>query len=230
MTLADLKNKLSKANAKLAKATHGLRISERRIRHFKKRAAYFHEKGFARDEARATKNLHRWLKRQTWLHDKKTFLTRLVARRKAKIAKWKREHKHVYGAGGWAPTATWWEQRVDQGQDFEIPLGQHVRAPGDGEILAIGYDNPFPYGFGKHLIVRIDNGPFGGREYYIGHAEGGVNEGSLVPGHKFKKGDLLSATNHYLNVGRGWVELGTYPYGPMGTGWNIHSLFHDITE
>jgi murein DD-endopeptidase MepM/ murein hydrolase activator NlpD len=143
------------------------------------------------------------------------------------IRRWKRS-RHSYGAGGWAPTKTWWIQRVDQGQDFEIPLGERVRAPGDGEVIGHGEDKAFPYGFGHHLIVRIDNGRFGGREYYIGHVEGLVDD--FPVGHRFKKGDLLSRTNHYLNAGRGWVELGTYPYGPMGTGWNIHSLFTTVTE
>jgi hypothetical protein len=105
-------------------------------------------------------------------------------------------------------------------------LGEHVRAPGNGEVVGRGHDAPFPNGFGEHNIVRIDTGRFGGRTYYIGHAEGDL----ASVGHRFQKGDQLSRTNHYLNSGWGWIELGTYPYGPMGTGWNIHGLFTNVTE
>jgi murein DD-endopeptidase MepM/ murein hydrolase activator NlpD len=228
VSIADLRARLKKAQAKFDKATRGLKIAERRVNHFKARARRFHKEGNPSDEHRASAYMRKWQKRQAWWYSKKQFLVDLVTRRKAKVRKWAREHKHVYGAGGWASTSTWWIQRVDQGQDFEVPFGERVRAPGDGTVIGHGQDNPFPYGFGHHLIVHIDNGPFGGRDYYIGHVEGLVD--NFPVGHRFKKGDLLSQTNHGLNAGRGWVELGTYPYGSMGTGWNIHSLFHDITE
>lgn len=133
--------------------------------------------------------------------------------------------KITYGAGGWAPAGQWWLQRVDQGQDFEIPLGAHVRAPGDGEVVSHAADGPFPSGFGDpYAQVRIDTGRFAGATYYIGH----VNSDVPPVGMKFKEGDKLGQANNSLNAGRGWIELGLWPPGPDGNGARIAPLFSPI--
>lgn len=131
----------------------------------------------------------------------------------------------TYGAGGWAPTDEWWLQRVDQGQDFEIPIGAHVRAPGDGEVVGHAADGPFPNGFGDpYAQVRIDTGRFAGNTYYIGH----VNSDVPPVGMRFKEGDSLGRATNSLNAGRGWIELGLWPPGDTSNGARISSLFTPI--
>lgn len=130
-----------------------------------------------------------------------------------------------FGAGGWAPAGPWWQQRIDQGVDFEIPLGAFVRAPGDGEVVSHAADGPFPGGFGDpYAQVRIDTGRFAGNVYYIGH----VNAAVPPVGHKFKEGDRLGRATNSLNSGRGWIELGLWPPGPDGNGEKIAHLFTDV--
>lgn len=219
-----LRQKIVRAARKVSLYRAAIAVAERRIKHFRRRHKGAVEHHHPKLAERAGKRERFWYRRLQQLAESERAWNHRLHKLRAVLA----SRKHTYGAGGWAPSSDWVEERVDQGQDFEIPLGQRVRAPGDGEVVGHGEDRAFPYGFGHHLIVRIDTGRFGGRTYYIGHVEGLVD--SFPVGHKFKKGDLLSQTNHYLNAGWGWVELGTYPYGPMGTGWNIHGLFADVVE
>lgn len=119
-------------------------------------------------------------------------------------------------------------QRVDQGQDFEVPLGRHVIAPGWGKCVRHLSDGPWPNGFGDpYAVVWIGSGRFANRYWYIGHCNAEV-----VPvGHVFHTGDILARPNHSLNQGWGWVELGHAPNGfpgPFGEGARFHSLFSPV--
>lgn len=123
----------------------------------------------------------------------------------------------TYGMGGFVPPGTPYRwQRSDQGQDFEIPLGHAIVAPGDGEVLEYAADRPFPSGFGNpYAIVKFYNGPFAvWPAAYLGHA----NEPLVRPGQKFKRGQPLARLNHFLNPGWGWVEVGRWSGGPGGMG------------
>lgn len=128
----------------------------------------------------------------------------------------------TYGAGGFAPSKFWVRQRTDQGIDFEIKRGGHLRAPGDGRVVEWAHDSPFPSGFGaNYMVCEFTSGRFKGLTLYLGH----VNEGLLPPGHRFKEGDKLGRVTNSLNAGLGWVEVGLWPPGPMGNGEKIAHLF-----
>lgn len=135
----------------------------------------------------------------------------------------------IYGAGGWAPPGPWRLQRVDQGQDFEIPINHYIQAPGRGHCVYHLNDAQFPNGFGSpYAVVKIKSGPFavGDGLWYIGHC----NEDVLPVGKHFRFGHKLAKANHFLNSGWGWAEIGKcingYP-GPMGTGAKYAHLFRD---
>jgi hypothetical protein len=144
--------------------------------------------------------------------------------------------KHqTYGAGGWAPPGPWRLQRVDQGQDFEIPSGDWIVAPGRGVVVGHLSDAAWPGGFGSpYLLVRIDEGAFaiGDRLWYVGHC-GNSPAGILPVGHAFQAGDKLAQTSHGLNWGWGWCELGKATGGgpgPMGTGAAYAHLFTNVSR
>ncbi len=135
--------------------------------------------------------------------------------------KWRR-----FPMGGWVYwQSDAWMQRVDQGQDFEVPLGRHVIAPGWGKCVHHLHDGPFPNGFGSpYAVVYIGSGRFAGKLWYIGH----VNSHVIPAGATFHSGAILGLPTHSLNAGRGWVELGHAPNGypgPWGEGAKYHSLF-----
>jgi murein DD-endopeptidase MepM/ murein hydrolase activator NlpD len=137
------------------------------------------------------------------------------------ILKWRR-----FPMGGWVYwSSPAWMQRVDQGQDFEVPLGRHIIAPGWGKCIHHLSDGPFPNGFGSpYAVVYIGSGRFAGRLWYIGH----VNDEVIPAGTHFHTGRILGRPNHSLNAGRGWTELGHAPNGypgPFGEGARYHSLF-----
>jgi hypothetical protein len=128
-------------------------------------------------------------------------------------------------AGGWVrPGEPFRMRRQDQGQDMEIPIFHSVVAPGDGVCLEYAADRPFPNGFGDpYAIVRIENGRFGGNDWYLGHA----NEPIIRPGQRFTTGQPLARLNHSLEAGWGWIEIGHWAGGPggMGEGERWHNLF-----
>lgn len=116
-------------------------------------------------------------------------------------------------------------QRVDQGQDFEIPIDNWITSPGNGEIVDHASDAAFPSGFGSpYAVVRIDDGPFGGATYYVGHC----NKDVRAVGTKLAPGDHIARANNSLNSGWGWCELGLWPPGAMGNGFAIDQLFHPV--
>jgi hypothetical protein len=131
-----------------------------------------------------------------------------------------------YPMGGWVYwQSPAWMQRIDQGQDFEIPLGRHIIAPNWGKCIHHLSDGAFPNGFGSpYAVVYIGAGPFGRRLWYIGH----VNAEVISAGATFHTGRILGRPNHSLNWGRGWTELGHaangYPMA-MGEGAKWHHLF-----
>lgn len=123
----------------------------------------------------------------------------------------------TYNAGGWGGTGKFRMQRQDQGQDFEIPVGHHITAPGDAEVIAYASDGPFPSGFGSpYAIVKVTSGRFavGNGEWYVGHC----NEGVAPVGTKLKLGDPIARANNSLSPGWGWCELGKWDGGPHPDG------------
>ena len=132
----------------------------------------------------------------------------------------------TYQMGGWGGTGAARMQRTDQGQDFEIPVGNWITSPGHGEIIGHSVDRPFPNGFGNpYAIVKITSGPFaiGNGEWYVGHANADVRP----VGTKLNPGDHIARANNSLNSGWGWCELGKWDGGPhpMGEGQQYHHLF-----
>lgn len=135
-------------------------------------------------------------------------------------------HWRRYPMGGWV----YWSsparmQRTDQGQDFEIPLGRHIIAPGWGKCVHHLSDREFPNGFGNpYAVVYIGSGRFGGRLWYLGHDNSEV----IAAGTTFHTGRILAKPNHSLNTGWGWSEVGHaengYPMG-MSEGEKWHHLF-----
>jgi hypothetical protein len=132
----------------------------------------------------------------------------------------------IYNAGGWGGTGDYWVQRIDQGQDFEIPLGHFITAPGDATVVAHSSDAPFPGGFGSpYAIVEVHSGRFavGNGQWYVGHC----NQDVAPVGTRLKLGDPIARANNSLNAGRGWCELGKWDGGPhpMGEGAQWAYLF-----
>lgn len=135
-------------------------------------------------------------------------------------------HMRRYPMGGWVYwQSPAWMQRIDQGQDFEIPLGRHIIAPNWGKCIHHLADREFPNGFGNpYAVVYIGAGAFGRRLWYIGH----VNSDVIPAGRTFHTGAILGRPNHSLNAGRGWTELGHAEHGypmAMGEGQKWHHLF-----
>ena len=132
----------------------------------------------------------------------------------------------VYGAGGFAPTSYWVQQRIDEGVDIEIKLGDHLRAPGDGQVLEWAHDRAFPNGFGDpYAVVDFTTGPFASvGPIYLGH----INSDVPPVGTHFKEGDRLGRATNSLNAGRGWAEIGLWPPGGMSNGSKIAHLFVDV--
>lgn len=125
----------------------------------------------------------------------------------------------VYPAHGWLPPgASLSMQRDDQGKDFVTDWKGVIQAPGTGHCVTVPADNPFPNGFGPHYpVVQIDNGPFGGHQWYLGHTTAAVG-----PGQHFGFGEVLAHADqgHPSQIGisvpgdGGWVELGEWVGGP----------------
>lgn len=118
-----------------------------------------------------------------------------------------------------------WMQRTDQGQDYEIPWGAHIIAPGWGHVVSWLHDRPFPNGFGSpYMVIYIGSGRFAGRLWYLGH----MNYCQLRPGESFHAGRALGRLYNSLNAGRGWIEWGHaangYPMS-MSEGGRWHGLF-----
>lgn len=136
--------------------------------------------------------------------------------------------RQLYYAGGWVrPGEPFRMQRQDQGQDFEIPRYHSVIAPGRGYCIGYYYDRPFPNGFGSpYAVVHIDDGRFGGNDWYIGHC----NEPIIRPEQRFSMNQPLARANNSLDAGWGWTELGHWSGGPgpMGEGERWAHLFSPI--
>jgi hypothetical protein len=149
-----------------------------------------------------------------------TALTKLFGR-----ARWQ-----TYPMGGWVyHGVTARMQREDQGQDFEVPLGHHLIAPGWGKCVHHLGDLNFPSGFGNpYAVVYIGSGRFGGALWYLGHDNGSP----LIPvGWTFHTGRILATPNHWLNAGWGWSEVGHAPGGypgPFGEGARHHAKFAPV--
>lgn len=133
-----------------------------------------------------------------------------------------------FPAGGWVWHDTPFRmQRTDQGQDFEIPHGGSIVAPGWGQCLMYAHDGPFPNGFGDpYMVVKIHSGRFAGNDWYLGH----MNYVQIRPGEWFHEGRKLGRLYNSLNPGWGWVEIGHWNGGPgpNGTGAKYHNLFNDL--
>lgn len=111
----------------------------------------------------------------------------------------------TYPAGGWLPPrARFTVERIDQGQDLITGWRGPIQAPGDGVVLAIGHDSPFPGGFGPaYPIVRLDTGRWQHLEIYVGHATAAVRAGE-----RFRFGHVLAHADQGHVSGGGWVEIG----------------------
>lgn len=135
--------------------------------------------------------------------------------------------------GGWvAPHMACRMQRTDEGQDFEIPMGHHLVAPGAYKVIMHGSDRDWPSGFGNpYAVVEIFTGKFASKinggdsdtgRWYLGHANGDVPPVGKT-GHR---GEILSRPNHGFDPNWGWTELGEWgPNGPTGQGAKYHHLF-----
>lgn len=139
-------------------------------------------------------------------------------------------HTESFPAGGWLPHGARFDlRRTDQGQDFITNWKGRIVAPASGRVVGVHSDRPFPNGFGpRYCVVHIDSGPFGGRDWYIGHCTSAVHVG-----HRFHQGDTLAHADQGHVEGGGWVELGEAPGGlpgPMGAGAHIAHLFHTVTR
>lgn len=148
---------------------------------------------------------------------------------KYEIALQEKKQRTLYQMGGWGGTGSARLQRADQGNDFEIPLGNWITAPGDGEIIGHSSDRPWPVGFGSpYAIVKITSGAFaiGNGEWYVGHC----NRDVRPIGTKLKLGDPIARANNSLNSGWGWCELGKWDGGPheMGNGLQYRHLFAPV--
>jgi hypothetical protein len=130
---------------------------------------------------------------------------------------------HWYPMGGWVSYADAFRmQRIDQGQDAEIPRYHNIIAPGNGHCVMYASDRPFPNGFGNpYVIVKITSGRFAGQDWYLGHA----NEPIIRPGQHFVTGQPLARCNNSLSSGWGWMEIGHWPPGSMSEGQRWHHLF-----
>lgn len=113
--------------------------------------------------------------------------------------------QRTYPAGGWLPPgARFTVERIDQGQDFITDWQGPVIAPGDGHVVEVLSDRPFPDGFGPgYPVVQIDTGRWAGRTLYIGHTSTAVRAGQT-----FKTGTVLAHADQGHVSGGGWVELG----------------------
>jgi hypothetical protein len=105
MTLAEIDRKIKRARHKAARISLGLETAERRIKHFKKRRNKYRKENHPKAAERATKNLHAWQRRQSWLQDRHVFLQTLLDRRLHKKAVWLQKHKDPFppapGGGDW---------------------------------------------------------------------------------------------------------------------------------
>lgn len=167
---------------------------------------------------------------------KTPYLAALDRRLEAKIKKLKYEialeekrQRPLYQMGGWGGRGRARLQRADQGNDFEIALGEWITSPGNGEIIAHSSDRPWPSGFGSpYAIVKITSGPFaiGNGEWYVGHC----NRDVRPVGTKLKLGDPIARANNSMNAGWGWCELGKWDGGPhpFGNGLQYRHLFAPV--
>lgn len=134
----------------------------------------------------------------------------------------------TYPAGGWLPPgARFTVERIDQGQDFITDDNGPVIAPGDGRVISILSDRPFPDGFGPaYPVVEISTGRWAGRTYYVGHTTAAVRAGET-----FRQGTVLSHADQGHVSGGGWVELGlssALGAGIHGQGAAIAGLFGPV--
>jgi hypothetical protein len=131
-------------------------------------------------------------------------------------------------AGGWLPHgARFTIERQDQGQDFITDWQGPIIAPAAGTVVHVLSDKPFPAGFGPaYAVVHINTGPFGGKDWYIGHCTAAVKAGQ-----KFAAGAVLAHADQGHVSGGGWCELGYAPNGypgPMGDGTKFAGLFRTV--
>lgn len=138
--------------------------------------------------------------------------------------------KESLPAGGWLPHgARFTLERQDQGQDFITAWKGPIVAPASGTVLHNLSDKAFPSGFGpSYCVVHIDSGPFGGKDWYIGHCTSAVRAGQ-----KFKAGQVLAHADQGHVQGGGWCELGYAPGGypgPMSDGAKFASLFRTVVK
>ena len=132
-------------------------------------------------------------------------------------------------AGGWLPKgARFTKERTDQGQDGITNWRGPIIAPGDGFVVRILRDKPFPSGFGpSYAVVKITSGRFAGRDWYIGHCTAAVRVNE-----RFTIGHVLAHADQGLRDGGGWFEIGEAPSGypgPMGRGAAYVNLFGPVT-
>lgn len=90
--LEKLNERIRKVRAKLSRAVVGLGVAERRVKHHKKRLHRYEQAKNADAANRARRNLQKWQKRQTKMHDRRLFLQLLLHRRARKKAKWLKAH------------------------------------------------------------------------------------------------------------------------------------------
>lgn len=118
--------------------------------------------------------------------------------------------KHVFPAHGWLPEGAHYELKWDdQGHDLATNWQGSLQAPGNGEVVEIASDRPFPNGFGPdYPIVRIDTGPWAGHTYYLGHTSAAVKAGT-----RLNFGQIISHADQghdWAHTVGGWCELGEW--------------------
>ncbi len=133
------------------------------------------------------------------------------------------------------PGEPYWIQRWDEGKDFEIPLGNAIRAPGNGHCTEWAHDREWPIGFGSpYAVLRFTSGPFHdipisrgeSPEWYAGHCDAPI----IQPGQSFELGQPLARTDHGKTPGRGWCEFGHWPPGPMTEGERWAECYRTVTR
>jgi hypothetical protein len=120
-------------------------------------------------------------------------------------------------AHGWLPVGAHFQVSPRSGRCFATGPEGALQAPGNGEVLDVLSDEPFPDGFGSgYPVVRVDSGPWGGHEYYLGHTTS-----LLKARERFAFGRPLAIAdqgNDWAGTIGGWVELGEAAQGrPVAT-------------
>lgn len=135
--------------------------------------------------------------------------------------------KKIYPASGLLPQRAYFdEQRDDQGKDLVTNWKGVIQAPGHGFCVHNLHDSPFPNGFGPNYpVVFIQDGPYGGHFFYIGHCTSALSEGQ-----HFNFGDVLAHADQghdFEGTKGGWVEFGEAPGGFPGPASPTH-WFDDL--